>query len=172
METFGEKLRAKRLEKGLTQEQLGALVDLQKSGVAKYENGRIRNVSTEMAARFADALGVGVHELLESFERNLYALDFYVREEPDFVIVGVDGHAASARFTRSEWARVRANGKVSAVLKAVQDAEAAERKKAPAETDESLSEDKRYLVDKIMSLSDEEVRRLRTIVDQVLALRG
>lgn len=46
------------------------------------------------------------------------------------------------------------------------------KKSAPAESDESLSEDKRYLVDKIMSLSDEEVRRLRTIVDQVLALRG
>ena len=37
---------------------------------------------------------------------------------------------------------------------------------------EVLSEDKRYLVEKIMSLSDDEVRSLRTIVDQVLALRG
>ena len=172
MKTFGEKLRAKRLERGLTQEQLGALVDLRKSGVAKYENGRIRNVSTEMATRFADALGVGVHELLESFERNLYALDFYVREEPEFVCVGINGHTASAHFTYEEWARVRADGRMAVVLNAVQEAEVAERKKAPVESDESLSEDKRYLVDKIMSLSDEEVRRLRTIVDQVLALRG
>jgi len=37
---------------------------------------------------------------------------------------------------------------------------------------EELSEDKRYLVEKIMSLSDAEVRGLRAIVDQVLALRG
>jgi len=62
---------------------------------------------------------------------------------------------------------IRSAGGVNAVVEGF-----AENKKAPVGTDESLSEDKRYLVDKIMSLSDEEVRRLRTIVDQVLALRG
>ena len=45
-------------------------------------------------------------------------------------------------------------------------------KKIPAGVGEDLSEDKRYLIEKIMSLSDDEVRGLRTIVDQVLALRG
>ena len=37
---------------------------------------------------------------------------------------------------------------------------------------ESLSEDKRYLIEKIIPLSDDKVRSLRTIVDQVLVLRG
>jgi hypothetical protein len=50
----------------------------------------------------------------------------------------------------------------------------AESKKAPDTfiDVEDLPEDKRYLVEKIMSLTDDEVRGLRTIVDQVLALRG
>ena len=174
LKTFGEKLRAKRLERNLTQEQLGELVGLQKSGIAKYENGRIRNVSTEMASRFADALGVSVHELLDSFDRNLYALDFCVSEDQDGVWVGMEGHKAKAFFTHNEWARIRSASKLSAVLMACQEAEIAERKKAPDTLIdvESLSEDKRYLIEKIIPLSDDKVRSLRTIVDQVLVLRG
>ena len=44
-------------------------------------------------------------------------------------------------------------------------------KEAPVETDEGLSEDRAYLRDRINSMSDDEVRALRAIVDQVLALR-
>lgn len=35
-----------------------------------------------------------------------------------------------------------------------------------------LPEDRRYLIERIMSLSDDEVRSLRAIVDQVLQMRG
>lgn len=37
---------------------------------------------------------------------------------------------------------------------------------------ESLSPDKQYLIDTVMSMTEDEVRALRGIVDQVLALRG
>lgn len=37
---------------------------------------------------------------------------------------------------------------------------------------EGLSEDRAYLWNRITTLSDDEVRSLRTIVDQVLSLRG
>ena len=37
---------------------------------------------------------------------------------------------------------------------------------------EGEGEDRAYLINKIRSLSDEEVKSLRTIVDQVLSLRG
>ena len=42
---------------------------------------------------------------------------------------------------------------------------------APAGEGEGMSEDRAYLINKVKSLSDEDVRALRTIVDQVLALR-
>ena len=41
----------------------------------------------------------------------------------------------------------------------------------PAGEGEGMSEDRAYLIDRVKSLSDEDVRALRTIVDQVLALR-
>ena len=68
-------------------------------------------------------------------------------------------------FTRSDWAKVRASGKLSTVLKACQDAEIAERKKAPAESGEDLSEDRRWLVNYVKSLSDEDAKVLRGFVE-------
>ena len=40
----GEKIRAARLEKGMTQEELGSLLGVQKSAIAKYESGRVVNI--------------------------------------------------------------------------------------------------------------------------------
>ena len=170
MKSFGERLRSKRLEKGWTQEYLGQLVGLQKSAIAKYENGRILNVSTEIADRFATALGVSAHDLLDTFERNLYALDIIVTHERAGVKVNVP-EIGDAFFTHDEWDTIKSEGKVAAVLTAAQKF-SPENKKAPAGFGEDLSGDKRYLIDTILSLTDDEVRSLRTIVDQVLALRG
>lgn len=44
-------------------------------------------------------------------------------------------------------------------------------KKSPVENDEGLSEDRAYLLSRIDSMTDNEVRALRAIVDQVLSLR-
>ena len=41
---MGERIKQKRLELGLTQEQLANKLGLQKSAVAKYENGRVTNI--------------------------------------------------------------------------------------------------------------------------------
>lgn len=40
----GELIRKLRTEKGLTQEQLGEMLGVQKSAIAKYENGRVENI--------------------------------------------------------------------------------------------------------------------------------
>ena len=41
---LGQKIKEARLQKGLTQEELGKIVGLQKSAIAKYENGRVVNI--------------------------------------------------------------------------------------------------------------------------------
>ena len=46
------------------------------------------------------------------------------------------------------------------------------KNETPAETSEGMSEDRAYLSSKIASLSDDDIKALRTIVDQVLSLRG
>lgn len=55
MET-GQKIKQARIAKGLTQEELGNLVGLQKSAIAKYENGRVVNIKRSTLRKLAKAL--------------------------------------------------------------------------------------------------------------------
>ena len=41
---MGDRIRERRLSLGLTQEELAAKLGLQKSAIAKYENGRVENI--------------------------------------------------------------------------------------------------------------------------------
>ena len=56
--TVGERIRNLREMRGLTGEQLGVAAGLQKSAIAKYENGRIKTISLDVIEHFAAALNV------------------------------------------------------------------------------------------------------------------
>lgn len=45
--TNGKLIRKLRTQKGLTQEQLGAMLGVKKSAIQKYENGNIQNLKLE-----------------------------------------------------------------------------------------------------------------------------
>lgn len=62
----GEIIRAARIAKGLTQEELGKLVGVQKSAIAKYENGRVVNIKMGKIVKIAQVLGLNGNELIES----------------------------------------------------------------------------------------------------------
>lgn len=62
--TIGEKIRAARIAKGMTQEELGDLLGIQKSAVAKYENGRIVNIKRSTLKKISDILGIRPAELI------------------------------------------------------------------------------------------------------------
>ncbi len=64
----GEKIKAARLEKGMTQEELGALLGVQKSAIAKYESGRVVNIKRTTLKKISDILGLRPAELI--FEAN------------------------------------------------------------------------------------------------------
>lgn len=66
--SIGEKIRAARIAKNLTQEQLGELVGVQKSAIAKYENGRIVNIKRSTMHKIASALNIRPSELF--FEKS------------------------------------------------------------------------------------------------------
>lgn len=57
MET-GEIIKKLRKEHGLTQEQLGNIVGVQKSAIAKYERGAIVNLKRETIQKMANYFGV------------------------------------------------------------------------------------------------------------------
>ena len=61
---LGQKIREARLEKGLTQEELGKIVGLQKSAIAKYENGRVVNIKRSTLQKLAKALDLRGSDLI------------------------------------------------------------------------------------------------------------
>ena len=61
---IGEKIRAARIAKNLTQEELGKLVGLQKSAIAKYENGRVVNIKRSTLQKLAKALDLRGSDLV------------------------------------------------------------------------------------------------------------
>jgi transcriptional regulator with XRE-family HTH domain len=61
---IGQKIRHARISKGLTQEELGNLVGLQKSAIAKYENGRVVNIKRSTLQKLAQALDLRGSDLI------------------------------------------------------------------------------------------------------------
>ena len=64
-----EKIKTLRIEKGLSQEALGALVGVKKAAINKYETGRVVNIKRSTLQKLADALGVLPADLLDDAER-------------------------------------------------------------------------------------------------------
>lgn len=58
MSDMGARIKALRIKAGLTQEELGAKIGVNKSAFAKYENGRVENLKRSSVKIIADALGV------------------------------------------------------------------------------------------------------------------
>lgn len=61
---LGERIRSLRKQKGLTQEELASRLGLQKSAVAKYENGRVTNIKRATLFKMAEILEVSPGELM------------------------------------------------------------------------------------------------------------
>ena len=61
---IGQKIKEARLAKGLTQEELGNIVGLQKSAIAKYENGRVVNIKRSTLQKLAKALDLRGSDLI------------------------------------------------------------------------------------------------------------
>lgn len=61
---IGQKIRKARLERGMTQQELGAIVGVQKSAIAKYENGRVVNIKRSTLQKIASALNIRPSELI------------------------------------------------------------------------------------------------------------
>ena len=75
---IGQKIRKARLERGLTQQELGDIVGVQKSAIAKYENGRVVNIKRSTLQKIASALNIRPSELIFT-ESPRDAADLHVR---------------------------------------------------------------------------------------------
>lgn len=61
---MGQKIKEARKKKGLTQEELGNIVGVQKSAIAKYENGRVVNIKRSTLQKIASTLNLRPSELI------------------------------------------------------------------------------------------------------------
>lgn len=65
MDNIGQLIKQARIAKGLTQEELGKLVGVQKSAIAKYENGRVVNIKRSTLQGLAKALDLKGADLID-----------------------------------------------------------------------------------------------------------
>jgi len=65
---IGDKIKTARLAKGYTQEELGKLIGVQKSAVAKYEKGRVVNIKRSVLAKISNVLDIPPVELVSDIE--------------------------------------------------------------------------------------------------------
>jgi len=65
---IGAKIKQARLAKGYTQEELGKLIGVQKSAVAKYEKGKIVNIKRSVLAKISKVLDIPPVELVSDIE--------------------------------------------------------------------------------------------------------
>lgn len=55
---MGERIKELRIQNNLTQEELGAKLGIQKSAVAKYESGRVKNLKSSTIKKMAQLFNV------------------------------------------------------------------------------------------------------------------
>ena len=91
----GEIIRTARIKKGLTQEDLWKIVGVQKSAIAKYENGRVVNIKRSKLVKLAQALGLngsdligesaGMHEKIKKDPKAAVAKAAELLSDQDFI---------------------------------------------------------------------------------------
>ena len=69
--TVGERIKTLRKEKHLTQAQLGEILGVEKSAVAKWENGRTKNLKRETIQAMALYFGVRPSYIIEGDDYQL-----------------------------------------------------------------------------------------------------
>ena len=83
---LGQKIKEARKAKGMTQQELGDIVGLQKSAIAKYESGRVVNIKRSTLQKIAGALNIRPSELIFD-ETPQGSADFHVRIITDFELM-------------------------------------------------------------------------------------
>lgn len=81
------------MAKGYTQEELGEILGVQKSAIAKYESGRVVNIKRSTLKKISDVLGIRPSELIfneEEMQKNndiLADIIIRMRRDSDFLSV-------------------------------------------------------------------------------------
>jgi transcriptional regulator with XRE-family HTH domain len=61
---IGQRIKEARIKKKLTQEELGKIIGVQKSAIAKYESGRVVNIKRSTLKKLSDILEIPPFDLV------------------------------------------------------------------------------------------------------------
>ena len=64
MPDIGKLIKEARIANGMTQEELGKIIGVQKSAIAKYENGRVVNIKRSTLQKLSQTLGLKGSDLI------------------------------------------------------------------------------------------------------------
>lgn len=188
-EVLGHRIKALRLERGKSLQDVADQVRVQNSTIHRYEVGTVVRPKIPVVNAIAEALhvspdylfGVGAFEHWSEIIADLpgFMTALGDAEKYAWAYDTVPGDSRNVDLSDLRDFLGHFVAKVDPPTKTTPwavtyRADALKTEKTPDNfvDVESLSEDKQYLINKIMSLTDEEVQGLRAIVDQVLALRG
>lgn len=169
MRGTGDIIKELRKRKGISQSTLAAAMGYKdRTTIAKIEANTIAP-SLKKLEELARFFNVTLAYLRNSLERNLCALDYVIIDEGDAVKVEDTIRGRERRFPAEEWESLRATGSADVVARIL----ASDKKTPSTMIDvEGLPSDKRWLVEYVMSLSDDEAKQLRGVVDFVRSQRG
>ena len=89
---MGERIKQLRLQKGLTQEELGKYIGVQKSAIRKYEKGAVQNLKRNSIETLANLFGVTPSYLMclddDNFDKNISGVDKKVTNSATICIYG------------------------------------------------------------------------------------
>ena len=92
---IGDKIRTARINKGMTQEELGKALGVQNSAIAKYEKGRVVNIKRSTLKKISDILGIAPSELIfeayieEEQKKNDIQADIILKMRTDSTFMSV-----------------------------------------------------------------------------------
>ena len=75
-----DRIKEQRIKAGLTQEELAAKLKLQKSAIAKYENGRVENIKRSVIFEMAKLFGCSPSYLM-ALDEDDNDQRYYIEEE-------------------------------------------------------------------------------------------
>lgn len=85
--TIGDRIKSIRTQKGMTQDELGALIGVKKQAIYKYEQGIVVNLKRDVIAKLAAALDVSPSYLL-GFEDDDYTAPTITDKIVTFPVIG------------------------------------------------------------------------------------
>ena len=90
MKTVGDKIKERRIELGMTQEELGNKVGVQRAAINKYEKNIVENIKRSTQEKLAEALGLSPAELFYSEDEDLQLENIYMSFAKDAQDEGID----------------------------------------------------------------------------------